>query len=122
MDYGSGYTATPITGQVSPAGIAFNGLSLTAPANGSFNLKVSGIRAAVFQGNGGSTQSVVASLSFGLPLDQSQVVVAYAQRGLFATLYQAGITCVGSPLPSTVSVSSLFGAGTAFASTRLTEG
>ena len=122
VDYGSGYTATPISGQVSPAGIAFNGVSLMAPANGSFNLKVSGIRAAVFQGNGGSTQSVVASLSFGLPLDQSQVVVAYAQRGLFATLYQAGITCVGSPLPSTVSVSSLFGTGTAFASTRLTEG
>ncbi len=122
VDYGSGYTATPIAGQISPAGIAFNGLSLMAPANGSFNVKVSGIRAAVFQGSSAPPQSVVASVSFGLPLDQSQVVVAYSQRGLYATLYQAGITCVGSPLPSTVSVSSLFNAGTAFASTRLTEG
>ncbi|MDR3702138.1 MAG: hypothetical protein P4L56_21000 [Candidatus Sulfopaludibacter sp.] len=122
VDYGSGYTATSIPGQVSPAGITFNGLNLMAPANGSFNVKISGIRAAVFQGNSATAQSVVASISFGLPLDQSQVVVAYAQRGLFATLYQAGITCVGSPLPSSVSVSNLFSTGTAFASTRLTEG
>src|SRR5206468_12847593 len=42
--------------------------------------------------------------------------------GLTATLYSTGITCVGSPTPSTLTLAGLFNAGTAFASTRLTEG
>ncbi len=120
VDYGSGYTAASVHGQVSPAGITFNGVSITAPAGGAFKVKVSGIRAAVHQGQ--ATQPVVASVSFSLPLDHSQVIVAYAQPGLFTSLYDAGITCVGSPLPDTISVSNLFSRGTAFASTRLTEG
>src|SRR6185369_15407358 len=39
-----------------------------------------------------------------------------------ATLYDRGITCVGSPSPATFTLANLFAAGTAFASTRLTEG
>lgn len=121
-DNGSGYVATAIPGQVMSSGIAFNGINLTVPAGGAINLKISGIRAAASLLGTAPSQPVTASLSFSLPVDRSQVVVAYTQPGLFTTLYQAGITCVGSPLPSSVTVSNLFNAGTAFASTRLTEG
>src|SRR5207237_7068708 len=57
-----------------------------------------------------------------LPLDQAQAIVAYAQTSLTTTLYSTGITCAGSPAPSAFTLSNLFAAGTAFASTRLTEG
>ena len=120
VDYGAGYTVTAVPGLVSPAGITFNALSLTAPAGGTFKIKVSGVRGAIHQGP--SAQPVVANISFSFPLDHSQVVVAYPQSGLFTSLYSAGITCVGSALPSTITVSNLFQKGTAFASARLTEG
>jgi uncharacterized protein (TIGR03437 family) len=122
VDYGSGYTATGIPALVTPAGVVFNGMSFVFPPSGGINLKVSGIRGAAFMAGTASAQPVIANLSFTLPLDRSQVVVAYPQLGLFTTLYTAGITCVGSPLPSTFTVSNLFTAGTAFASSRLTEG
>jgi len=38
------------------------------------------------------------------------------------TLYSTGITCYGSPAPDAIALTDLFTAGTAFASTRLTEG
>ena len=44
-------------------------------------------------------QPLTASLSSNLPVDRSQVVVAYPQIGLQATLYSTGITCSGSPVP-----------------------
>ena len=120
VDYGAGYGAASTTAQISQAGVTFTGLTLTVPPAGSFNLKISGIRAAAYQGP--ATQPVTASISSSFLLDHSQVIVAYPQTGLFTTMYQAGITCVGSPLPSTISVSNLFSTGTAVASTRLTEG
>jgi len=120
-DYGSGYAPTAIPGQVS-TGIAFNGINLTVPPSGAINLKISGIRGAAFMAGTTLAQPVTASLSFSIPVDRSQVVVAYPQLALFTTLYQTGITCVGSPLPDSVTVSNLFDAGTAYVSTRLTEG
>lgn len=122
VDYGSGYGASAVPATVMPSGVTFNGLNFTFPGSGAMNLKISGIRGAAYMAGSASAQPVVASLSFPLPVDHSQVVVAYPQLGLFTTLYTAGITCVGSPLPSTFTVSSLFTAGTAFASSRLTEG
>jgi len=49
-------------------------------------------------------------------------VVANPQTSAYATLYSSGIACAGSPVPATLSLSNLFQAGTAFASTRFTEG
>src|SRR6202011_1080609 len=57
-----------------------------------------------------------------IQVNQSQLIVAYPQTGLQASLYSAGITCIGSPLPTTFSLTNLFSAGAAFASTRVTEG
>jgi uncharacterized protein (TIGR03437 family) len=120
-DTGSGFAPSAIPGLVSGNSISFNGLSFSVPG-GNINVKISGIRGALSQLGLGSPQPILMSISSGLPLNQSQVVVAYPQVSLTATLYDKGITCVGSPAPSTPSMSNLFAAGTVFASTRLTEG
>ncbi len=122
VDYGSGFVPTAITGQVANAMIAFNGINLTVPATGNLNLKISGIRANINQLGLLAPQPVTASLSSNFSVNQAQVIVAYPQIGLEATLYSKGITCAGSPVPATISFSGLFAAGTSFVSTRVTEG
>jgi len=126
VDYGSGFVPTGIAGQIANQIVAFNGLNITIPPSGNLNLRISNIRAAVYQLGLGTPHPLQAQLSFSSPasiqIDQSLVVVAYPQTGLYATLYDTGITCTGSPLPSSLTLASLFSAGTAFASTRVTEG
>ena len=127
VDYGSGFVPTGIAGRVSNQIIAFNGLSITVPPSGGLSLKISNIRAAVYQLGATVPQQIQAQLSFSstasILLNQSQLTVAYAQPGLLLTMSDKGnITCAGSPAPSSISVSGLFSAKTAFASTRVTEG
>ena len=50
------------------------------------------------------------------------MVLAYSQAGMLASMSDAGISCYGSPSPDTFDLPSLFAAGTAFSSTRVTEG
>jgi uncharacterized protein (TIGR03437 family) len=121
VDTGSGFAPSSVPGQVSANTISFNGLNFTAPS-GNINLKVSGIRGSVSQLGLNASAPIPVSISSSLPVNQSQIIVAYPQVSLTATLYDKGITCVGSPAPATLSLSNLFAAGTAFASTRLTEG
>src|ERR1039457_2095787 len=88
VDLGSGFVPTAIAGQVSGNSISFNGISYTTPAGGNVNLKISNVRAAM---NGlGYTSAVpaqiMASLVSSLAVDQSQIVVAYSQAGMFASL------------------------------------
>src|ERR1700674_3699680 len=62
IDYGLGFTPSPVRGLVNGNNISFNGVSLTVPASGNFNIKISGLRANVHQlGTVGSRQ-VQASL------------------------------------------------------------
>jgi hypothetical protein len=120
VNYGTGFVPTSYQGVVNGASIAFSGISFAVPAGGSLSLEVSGLRANISQ-LGLTPRSVSADVSFSVPLSIASAVLAYAQPSLYATLYDTGITCVGSPLPSTLSLSGLFAAGTAFESTRLTE-
>ena len=122
VDSGSGFIPMAIAGQVSNQSIAFNGISLTVPASGSLNLKIAGIRANVSQLGPAERQPVTAFLSTSLPVNQAQLVVAFPQTALEATLSSTGITCTGSPVPASLDLPGLFGAGTRFASTRVTEG
>ena len=124
VDLGSGEVPTGIAGQVSGNSISFNGISYTAPASGNINLRISGVRAAMNQLGLTSAipAQVTASLSTQLAVDQSQLVLAYAQRGLLSSMSSTGISCYGSPVPDTLDLPNLFAAGTAFASTRVTEG
>jgi uncharacterized protein (TIGR03437 family) len=124
VDLGSGFFPTAIAGQVSGSNISFNGISFTAPASGNVNVKISNIRAAMNQLGLTSAvpAQVTAQLSSSLAVDKSQFVVAFSQAGLFSSLSSTTITCVGSPAPDTFDLPSLFAAGTAFSSTRVTEG
>ena len=122
FDAGSGFVSSQVPAQVSGNSLSFYGISLPSPA-GSLTLRISGIRGDIGQFGAGGQQPVIASISSSLPVNQAQLVVAYPQVGLTATLYSTGITCVGSPSPTTTfTMANLFSAGTAFASTRLTEG
>jgi uncharacterized protein (TIGR03437 family) len=122
VDSGGGFTPTGIPGTIAGNSIAFQGLNVTVPASGAFNLEISSVRVAAYQFAFSGQQSINASISSPFPLTQSTVAAAYVQTGLYATLYSTGITCVGSPVPSTITLSNLFTAQTAFASTRVTEG
>ena len=124
IDLGSGEVPTGIAGQVSANTISFNGISYTAPPSGNINLRISGVRAAMNQLGLTSAipAQITASLSTQLAVDQSQLVLAYAQRGLLSSMSSTGISCYGSPVPDTLNLPNLFAAGTAFASTRVTEG
>ncbi|MGP8248167.1 MAG: hypothetical protein ACLQVN_27100 [Bryobacteraceae bacterium] len=120
VNYGTGFVPTSYQGVVSGSNIAFYGIGLTVPASGLLGLQVSGLRANVSQ-LGLTPRSVSAEVSFSVPLSAASAVLAYAQPSLYATLYESGIACAGSPLPATLDLADLFAAGTAFASTRLTE-
>src|SRR6516225_3771436 len=124
VDYGLGFTPSPVKGLVSGNSISFNGVSLTVPAGGNFRVKFGNVRANVHQlgGTAAAPQPVVASLSVPLQVNQAQIIAAYATPSLYATLYDKGITCGGSPLPATIDMTDLFSAKTVFFSTRLTEG
>jgi len=118
VDYGSGFVPTR-TGLVTGGSIAFNGVSFIVPPSGNLAIKISNIRAAVAASP--ALPSVTASISTtSIPISQSQVIVAYPKASLFATLYGTDIPCTGSPLASN-SLTALYAAGTAFASTRITE-
>ncbi len=122
---GSGYVPLPVTGQINNQSILLSGISFTVPASGSFSLLISNLRAAAYLlgATGSAPQPINAQVSFPVPLSQTTALVAMAQPGLLATLYDQGeITCSGSPLPATLTVSNLFAAGTNFASARLTDG
>jgi uncharacterized protein (TIGR03437 family) len=124
VDLGSGYVPTAIAAQVSGNSISFNGISYTTPSNGNVNLRISNVRAAMNQL--GYTSAVPAAvegfLTSSLSVDQSKLVLAYAQPGMLSNLSDAGISCYGSPLPDTLDLAGFFAAGTAFSSTRVTEG
>ncbi|MCU1262398.1 MAG: hypothetical protein JWO80_5283, partial [Bryobacterales bacterium] len=100
--------------------LAFNGVSFTVPTSGGVTIQIGNIRGAMPQAQPG--QQITASLSTSLALSNPVLIVATPQRGLLATYATRGITCVGSPLPSTINLTNLFSAGTIFTSTRLTEG
>jgi uncharacterized protein (TIGR03437 family) len=122
VDTGSGFTPTGIPGNIGGNDIMFQGFSVTVPASGAFNLEISSVRVAAYQFAFSGQHSINASISSPFPIPQSTVAVAYVQTGLYATLYSTGITCVGSPVPSAISLANLFASQTAFASTRVTEG
>jgi len=121
VNTGSGYVPTSTPALVNSNSVAFYGINVPVPSNGQLSLKISGIRINATQVTGGGAAPVYASISFVIPVNQAQIIVAYAQRSLYSTTYATGITCYGSPLPSSITLTNLFSAGTALASTRFTE-
>src|SRR5689334_9643784 len=97
VDSGSGFAPLAVAGTVSGNNISFNGITFTIPANGLFTLRISGVRANASQlgSSGPVPPAITALISSSFAVDQSSVIMAYAQRSFLATLYTTGITCAG---------------------------
>lgn len=122
VDSGSGPEAANVAGFWAGANIvAFNGLRFNLSASGTAFLNIFDLRGAA---NRAAGQPIVLSVSFsGALISPSQVKVGQPLPSLLAA--SAGrLICSsrGSPLPDTIAFSGLIAAGTAFASTRVTEG
>ncbi|HLK51258.1 MAG TPA: hypothetical protein VKT49_24110, partial [Bryobacteraceae bacterium] len=121
VDTGGGATPSGISASVTGKIISFNGVVLTAPVTGSFTVRISGIRADVNQLSA-SGQPVAVDLSTPLSLNRTHVTVGNLAPALLASQASTAIACAGSPVPSTFTFTNLIAAGTAHASTRITEG
>jgi len=122
INTGTGNVPSGVSGLVTNQTISFNGYKVTIPASGSFTLTLDDLRGDVNQLGLSQTSPIFATISGTLAVNTTTLEVANAAPGLLATSLDSGVTCVGSPSPSTLSLSNLFGAHTAEQSTRITEG
>ena len=122
VNTGTGNVPSGVSGLVSNQSISFNGFQFKFPASGAVSLVIDDLRANANQ-LGLQQQSLMkAYLGGSLALEGNPVAVAIGQQGLLATSMDSGVTCTGSPTPSTLNLSNLFAAGTAEETTRVTEG
>jgi len=122
INTGTGNVPSGVSGLVANQSISFTGFQFTFPASGAVSLLIDDLRANVNQLGLQQTAQIYATLSGSLPLGSSRVVVASALQGFLATSMDSAATCTGSPTPASLSLSSLFAAGTAEQTTRVTEG
>jgi uncharacterized protein (TIGR03437 family) len=122
VNTGTGNVPSGVSGLVSNQSISFNGFQFKFPASGAVSLVIDDLRANANQ-LGLQQQSLMKAYFGGsLALEGNPVDVAIGQQGLLATSMDSGVTCTGSPTPSTLNLSNLFAAGTAEETTRVTEG
>jgi uncharacterized protein (TIGR03437 family) len=114
-----------LTGQAS---LTFNNLTFTLSPTGSVTLQMSGLRGAANLLNFASNSALQVSIGFNsnvaVALSSSSVIVGTPVHGLYDA-FSGKIICSqkGSPLPAhPASFASFLGTGTAFTSTRVTEG
>ena len=111
VDTGSGPVAAPFSAQLlTPQTVSLNGFSFTTPPSGATTIRIDNLRGAVTSMTAG--QVVIATLALNglstITLVNNPVVVAVPQRGLLANGSSTTIRCVGSPLPTTISVDQFF--------------
>jgi len=121
IDNGGGFTPSGVSGLVSGQSISFNSVHATPSASGTYNIQISNIRVPANQ-LGAGTQQVAVDVTAPQRLTNSHLVAGTTTPGLYVSLAANGISCAGSPLPDTLSMTNLFAAGTALTSTRVTEG
>jgi len=122
VNTGTGNVPSGVSGLVSNQSISFNGFQFKFPASGAVSLVIDDLRANANQ-LGLQQQSLMKAYFGGsLALEGNPVDVAIGQQGLLATSMDSGVTCTGSPTPSTLNLSNLFAGGTAEETTRVTEG
>ncbi|HTS48677.1 MAG TPA: IPT/TIG domain-containing protein [Bryobacteraceae bacterium] len=128
-DNGSGPQAINTPGILTaPSTLVYNNASFTLSSNGSVNLRIANLRADANQTSAFSSPQIGVLLSFSsmppVAFSGSQLTVATPQAGLY-TGFSSKIVCSqgGSPLPENLgSFASFLAAGSAFNSTRVTEG
>lgn len=128
-DNGSGPQAINAPGVLTaPSTLVYNGASFTLSSTGTVNLRVANVRADANQTSAFPNGQIGVLLSFtSMPpvaFSGGQLTVGTPQTGLYAG-FSSKIVCSqgGSPLPrNPVSFASFIAAGSAFNSTRVTEG
>ncbi|MGH9665290.1 MAG: IPT/TIG domain-containing protein [Bryobacteraceae bacterium] len=127
IDTGSGPVPSGVAPLLSGNTVAFNGVDFRLSSAGAVTLRVSNLRGAASQLQLAPNQFVTVSAAFNsgspLAIANSTFTVAAPQPGFFAS-YSTRLICAQSPsvLPAPMGFSNLITAGTAFASTRITEG
>lgn len=109
---------------LSSSNLVWNGVPLTYSAQGALTIRMADVRANANGLVAGGQIVATLSMSGALLITQSQLIVAVPQTSLYAGT-SADLICAqsGSPLPGNpVGFSNLMATGTAFTSTRVTEG
>jgi uncharacterized protein (TIGR03437 family) len=124
VDSGSGPQAIPIQPLLlTSSSLIWDGVPLTYSAQGTLTIRMAGILVNASQL--GANRSILATLgsSGSILITQSQLVVGVPETSLFAS-FSGDLVCAqyGSPLPGTIGFATLIQDGTAFSSTRITEG
>jgi uncharacterized protein (TIGR03437 family) len=125
IDNGAGPQAVTVQPLLlSPSNLVWNGVPLTYSAQGALAIRIADIR--VNANGAGLNQEIIATLgsSGSILITQSQLVVAVPETSLYAG-FSSTLICAqsGSPLPGApFGFASLIQEGTAFGSTRVTEG
>ncbi len=124
VDNGSGPQASTVQPLLlAPNTLAWNGVPLAYTASGALTIRVADIRVNANEiGQGGQVTATIGSAG-SILISQSQLVVGVVQASLYVG-NSADLICAqtGSPLPGNPGFASLINAGTAFTTTRLTEG
>lgn len=125
VDSGSGPQAVTVQPILqSPNNLIWNGVPLRYSAQGSLTIDIAGVRAnATGLPLGGQIVAQLSMSSGSLLITQSSLVVGQTELGLYAS-YSSQLICAqnGSPLPGSIGFANLILGGTAFASTRITDG
>jgi uncharacterized protein (TIGR03437 family) len=106
--------------------VAFNGVVFNLGADGRADLRIVNLRGNASQLGFRAGAAISAAVSFtgsGLAVPNSLFIVAVVQRGLLASS-TGQLVCgpAGSPWPDAANLTNLYSAGTAYTSTRITEG
>ena len=124
-DNGGGSQPVLVTPELtSPTSLAYNGVSLTLSAQGTLSLRIAGIRVNASLIPPHTLIQASLAVNGGAVLTSgSQVFTGYPQPGLYAG-FSGKLVCAqsGSLLPDSIDFMSLIAQGTAFTTTRVTEG
>ncbi|MGC4050428.1 MAG: hypothetical protein QM757_13705 [Paludibaculum sp.] len=114
-----GYTNLPITVRPLDTSILVENFQFNMTAQGTFLVKVSGIRTEA----GGTTQAYVQWLTNEqLPIPSPITTVGTSQTSLFATTLAASVYGTGPPLPQYMDFDNMIASGAGMSTTRVTEG
>jgi uncharacterized protein (TIGR03437 family) len=125
VDNGSGPQAVTVQPMLlTQNNLIWNGVPMTYSAQGALTIKIAGVRAnATALAVGGQVVAQLSMSSGSLLITQSSLVVGATEVGLYAgSTGQLICAQSGSPLPGTIGFANLVLGGTAFTSTRITEG
>jgi hypothetical protein len=125
-DTGSGTpVSTGAVARMTGNGISFGPIDVTLTATQRVTFRIGNVRGAVAVQGVNSTSPIVAAFGTSgssLLFLQASAIVGIPNRALGASITSASITCYGSPVPGTVSMSGLFAAGTRFSTVRVSGG